>query len=290
MGKRLSVAAKIVFRTIATFQRNQGSLMAAGLAYFMLISASPLLVLAIAIVGSILGRDTAQQAVRVKFAEILGPDAAEAASLLVRDVNLFSGSFTASVIAIVVLIYGSTRTFAALQRSFDIIWEIPQSKTISRGILRLVRSRLLAFLMVVFLGLVMLAATFVETLGPSTVALLQKFSRIDASFGSAVSGLLILLLRTAALAAIYRTLPTWRISWKDTWPGALMAVVLLSFGHNLIGFYVATSGIRSAFGAAGALIVMLISFYFVALVVLLGAQFSKIWAQHRAGSQPLDSA
>ena len=54
MKERIAAAGRIAFDTLAGFHKNQGSLMAAGLAYYLLISASPLLVIAGAVVSAIL--------------------------------------------------------------------------------------------------------------------------------------------------------------------------------------------------------------------------------------------
>ena len=53
--------------------------------------------------------------------------------------------------------------------------------------------------------------------------------------------------------------------------------------------YVAHSGVHSAYGAAGSIIVLLFAFYYAAIVVLLGAQFAKVYATERRDQQSLNS-
>ena len=110
--------------------------MAAGLAYYLLVSASPLLVVAVAVVSAILGYREAQEYVRDRIEATIGPDAAASASELLQDVELFSGGLTATLIALAVLFYGSTRAFAALQGSFDVIWDCQPSTTRALGLCR----------------------------------------------------------------------------------------------------------------------------------------------------------
>jgi membrane protein len=281
LTERIAAAGRITINTIAGFQKNQGSLMAAGLAYYLLISASPLLVIAVAVASAILGYEQAQLAARERIVAVVGPDAGASASELLQDVELFSGGIIASLIALAVLFYGSTRAFAALQGSLDVIWECQPSTTIRKGILLVVRSRLIAFLMVVAVGVLMLTTLAIQTAGASIETLLDRYTSVDPEFSSIGNSIALFVVRGLCLAVVYRALPSRKIAWRDVWPAALLSMVLLSFGHALIRTYVAYSGARSAYTAAGSVIVLLFSFYFASFVVLLGAQFAKACADHR---------
>lgn len=283
----LRLAGRLTLRAVAEFQDKRCSMLAAGLAYYALISASPLLIVAVAVAGSILGRDAAQQALLDRVGAMFGADAAEAVSQLMNDTSLFSGSATASLIAAAVLFFGATRTFAALQGSFDVIWEVPKSTSMRMGIIHILRSRLLAFVMVLSIGIVMLAAMMLETLGSTLEMLLERNTRFDPNLGSTANEVVSILVRATCLAAIYRGLPARTIAWRDVWLAGLLSAILLSFGHTLVGLYVAHSGVQSAYGAAGSIIVLLFAFYYAAFVVLLGAQFAKVYATERRNQHSL---
>ena len=284
MTERIAAVGRIVLATAAGFQRNQGSLMAAGLAYFLLVSASPLLVVAVAVVSVILGYREAHEYVRDRIEATIGPDAAASASELLQDVELFSGGLTATLIALAVLFYGSTRAFAALQGSFDVIWDCQPSTTLRRSILWVVRSRLVAFVMVVAVGVVALTTFAIETAGSQAQTLLERYMPMATGFGSIGNGIALFLVRALCLALVYRLLPSRKIAWRDVWPAALLSLVLLSSGHTLIRAYVAYGGVRSAYAAAGSFIVLLFLFYFAAFVVLLGAQFARACSDYRLGT------
>jgi membrane protein len=93
---------------------------------------------------------------------------------------------------------------------------------------------------------------------------------------------------TVLFALIYRFLPRIAISWGDVWMGALVTSLLFSFGKFLIGLYVGKSGVESSYGAAGALVVLLVWVYYSSQIFLLGAEFTKVYAQHH-GSQKKSS-
>jgi len=68
------------------------------------------------------------------------------------------------------------------------------------------------------------------------------------------------------------------IAWKDVWIGATATALLFTAGKFLIGLYLGTSGVTSAYGAASSLVIILIWVYYSAQIFLLGAEFTQIYA------------
>ncbi|MFX4558825.1 YhjD/YihY/BrkB family envelope integrity protein, partial [Acinetobacter baumannii] len=59
---------------------------------------------------------------------------------------------------------------------------------------------------------------------------------------------------TGLFAMIYRILPDTRIRLSDVWLGAAVNAFLFAVGKFLIGFYIATSGVVTVYGAAGSFV------------------------------------
>src|ERR1043166_10239637 len=82
-------------------------------------------------------------------------------------------------------------------------------------------------------------------------------------------------------------LPDAAIAWKDVIVGSLVATVLFGAGKYAIALYIGNSNVASSFGAAGALIVLLLWIFYSAQIFLLGAEFTRAWAQvwgsHKVG-------
>jgi membrane protein len=91
---------------------------------------------------------------------------------------------------------------------------------------------------------------------------------------------------TLLFAMIYRFLPDVRLKWRDVWTGALITAVLFSIGKFLIGLYLGRSSIASSYGAAGSIVVLLVWVYYSAQVILLGAEFTRVYAEYREGRAP----
>ena len=67
--------------------------------------------------------------------------------------------------------------------------------------------------------------------------------------------------------------------------GAIVTAVLFTIGKSLISWYIGSSAVASSFGAAGALIVLLLWVYYSAQIFLLGAEFTKVYANQHGSKQ-----
>jgi membrane protein len=94
-----------------------------------------------------------------------------------------------------------------------------------------------------------------------------------------ISGALI----AGLFAAMFKILPDALITWRDVAIGALATMLLFEGGKYAIALYVGQSDIASSYGAAGALIVLLVWIYYSAQIFLLGAEFTRAFAK-RFGS------
>ena len=125
-----------------------------------------------------------------------------------------------------------------------------------------------------------------------TVSLIQSAG--IAAFGQYIGGLLpaqeIILhlvdftisvgITTAMFAAIYRVLPNAAIEWRDVWIGAAVTAVLFYLGKLVLGIYIGRSAIASSYGAAGAILVLLLWVYYSGLIFYFGAEFTKVFADN----------
>jgi membrane protein len=87
-----------------------------------------------------------------------------------------------------------------------------------------------------------------------------------------------LAITTALFAMIFKLMPSAHIAWRDVWIGAGVTAVLFEVGKFLIGLYLGKSSFAQTFAAAGSLVVVLAWVYYAACIFLLGAEFTKAYA------------
>lgn len=96
---------------------------------------------------------------------------------------------------------------------------------------------------------------------------------------------------TLLFAMIFRLLPDVKIAWRDVWMGAAITAALFSIGKFLLGWYLGRAGVTSGFGAARSLVVVLLWVYYSSLIMLFGAEFTRVYAEEfGSGIRPAENA
>jgi membrane protein len=267
--------------TVEGFIEDDGLSRGASIAYYTLFSIAPVLLVVVAIAGLVFGRDAAEGAIVTQLSTLMGRQTAEALQAMVESAAKPREGLLATITGVVVLIVATTGVFGEVQAGLNNIWKAAPSK--SSTLSRLLRARLTS------IGLVVTAG-FLLTVSLATSAALASVSTyLKYVFPAAgtplkvvdvvLSGLLI----AGLFAAMFKVLPDTPIAWRDVGLGAVVTTILFESGKYAIAFYVGTSNVASSYGAAGALIVLLVWIYYSAQIFLLGAEFTRAFAK-RYGS------
>jgi membrane protein len=95
-----------------------------------------------------------------------------------------------------------------------------------------------------------------------------------------INQLLTLVVITIIFGVIFRVLPDAKIQWKDVLAGAFVTAILFMLGKFAISLYIAKTEVGSTYGAAGALVIVILWTYYSSLILYLGAEFTKSYALH----------
>jgi membrane protein len=288
----LKTVYELLRDTFREFSKDKCPTLGAALAFYVMLSLAPLLMVVIGIAGLAFGDDAARGQVVNQFKDLVGEQGAETVQGMLAASQSKTGGVLSTVIGLVVLLVGATGVFAQLQESLDTVWNVPERKTAGLGIWGMVKDRLLSFSMVFGLAFLLLVSL---VLGAVLAGLKEwlKAHLGDAAFGlGTLNFLLSLTLSTVLFALIYKVLPHARISWRSVWVGALATAGLFNLGKYLIGVYMGQAAVGSSFGAAGSLVVLLVWVYYSTQLLLLGAEFTQVYATRfgsglrYAGSSP----
>jgi membrane protein len=267
------------------FNEDKAQRLAASIAYSTIFSLSPLFVLLIALVGAILnfhgtgGQGDAENTLLDNVRKSAGPSAANTVRQLIEaSFNKPRQGLIAQVLAWIFFVIGAGGLFASLQDALNAIWHVENARGGWRFVLR---SRVATFGMIVVVGF-LLVVTFVANAVIAFVTA-HYLSRIPFAANPTLISLIDQLVSVGVIAAIFATLfkilPDVRIAWRDVWFGAVVTAVLFVVGQVLISLYIAYGGVASAYGAAGSILVALIWIYYSALILLFGAEFTKVHAK-----------
>lgn len=247
----------------------------ASIAYFTLFSVAPTLLVVIAVAGLVFGHEAAQGAVVSQLGGLMGRETAEALQAMIRGAsNRMSGTW-ATGIGVVGILLATTGVFGEMQSSLNAVWKAePHRSTLSR----LVRARIASLGLVIAFGFVLMVSLAVSAALTALMTFLHGIFPVLELGLAVVDFMLSIVMISALFATMYKVLPDTPIAWRDVVVGAVCATLLFTVGKYLIALYIGQSNIASSFGAAGALIVLLLWIFYSAQIFLLGAEFTQAWA------------
>jgi membrane protein len=268
---------RLAVQSVKSWSNDYAPSMGAAISYYTVFSLAPLLVIVIAIAGAAFGREAVQGLISDQLSGLMGPRGAEMVEGLVASASDTDRGRIAGLISFFVLLVGATTVFAELQSALDRIWKVPEAKKPS-GIFGLLRARLLSFGLILGVAFLLMVSLVVSAtlaaFGTWAGGLMPGWETVLQVLNLAVSlGIL-----TVLFAMIFKLMPSTAVGWRDVWVGAVVTAVLFEVGKLLIGLYIGKSGMTESFEAAGALVILLAWVYYAAQIFLLGAEFTKAYA------------
>jgi YihY family inner membrane protein len=251
-------------------------------AYNLLLSTFPLALLALFIAGQVLQSERLELSVLEDLRELF-PTATD--TTLTRSLDRVrdaSGAF--GLIALVTSVWIGSSFWGALDTAFCRIYHVR-----CRGWLEQKRFSIVMLVVV----LLFMAAT----VAVPTIQSLLRSSAEDLPFGlSGVDGLIYalaliagLLLLFGILCVIYWSVPNRSVPWRAIWPGAAFATIAIGIVDYAFPFYLANVNSIARFGTTFVFVlIVLIWFYALALLVLIGATVNAMrFELHETGEVAL---
>lgn len=255
--------------------------MSAALAYYTVFSIAPTLILVISLAAIFYGREAIEGSIYSEIKSFVGSDAALQIQSLIKSATISGRSNVfASGASIVALVLGATSVFGEIQDSINYIWALKAKP--KRGWLKILLNRLLSFSIIVSLSFILLASLIVSTVLDVLVGrLIQLFPGVKIYLAYGANLFITLFVITILFGIIFKVLPDAKIKWRDVLTGAITTAVLFMFGKFAISFYLGTRNIGNTYGAAGSIILILLWVYYSAIILYVGAAFTKNYAHYK---------
>jgi membrane protein len=240
--------------------------LAAAISYFALFSIAPLIVVIVEIGGFVLA---GHARIRAEIFGLLAHDGSPAVAAVVRQLvdSAFANrgsSLLSQTVGWTMFVAGALNFFGSLQDALNVIWDVEPAA--HAGLAAMVRARALSFGLILGLSLLVLVLLAVDSIAGVRPQ--------GAAAGYAGAFLVEFLL----FAAIFKVLPDAPTAWSEVWAGAAISALLFGAGQAVLGWYLARPALSSAYGAFGSIVVLLLWIDYSALIVLLGAQVTRVLA------------
>jgi membrane protein len=192
-------------------------------------------------------------------------------SLLANSTDPAAGT-TATLVGIVVLVATASGVFGEMQTALNTIWNV---RTSDQPFYSLIRTRAASLGLVAALGFLMIVSLAASTALSAIGHYLSEAFPLAQLLLATLNTLVSLALFTLLFGAIYSVLPEAPIAWHDVATGGFVTAAFFTAGKSLIGWHLGRAAPSSGYGAAGALIVLLLWTYYSSQIFLFGAEITK---------------
>lgn len=237
------------------------------LAYSLLTALLPIAIALLAILGFVLGGNPDLHKMVIDSITGLFPGSQQIRDAADAQITKFtSQAAILAIISIILAFFGGSRLFLGLEGFLDIVYRVRPRPFIQQN--------LMAFgMMLLFIILVPLMVF--ASLIPSTVfGVLQNVPIIKYAPGLGIAGGILsgLLSGFLLFLTIFVVVPNQRISFKNSWCGALVSAILLEFFIGFVFPFYTANFLGGYTGQILFAVVILLFLYYFALILLLGAE------------------
>jgi len=258
--------------SVARFTDEDAPTQSAALAYFMVFSLPPMLLVILWIADGFQKEVAVSKAVFAEIGALVGEEGARQLMVTMERLETQEPTWWATALGIGALLFTATTVFITLQNALNRIFGAKAAKTSGLGIWKLLRDRFVSFAMLITISLILTVSLVMDAL----IAALGRFlgqwigdlSAIVVAFDSVLLDLGAI---TVLFALVFRYLPEVTLKWRDVWFGALLTAGLFVGGKNVIAFVIGNSEVADLYDVAGSLLVLMLWVYYASAIVLFGA-------------------
>lgn len=262
-------------RVVQEMGHDDATHMAAGVAYYAILSLFPLVLGLIFIFSLILESETVEREMLLFFQTYL-PGTED---ILMDNVGSVKGVRSVlGVVGIIGLFWSASALFGAISRAVDRAWDVHEDRPFY-----IAKVRHLAMAMTVgILFLLSLGATSsIQFAGGLD---LDRFHFLEETLAGLLARLLPFIFTLAIFLMIYKHVPNTTTQWRYIWPGALLAALCFEVGKTAFLFYLDNfANYARVYGSLGAVISLLVWTYISSFILILGAEFCSEHERMRKG-------
>jgi membrane protein len=262
------------------FGADKAGTLSAAFAYIAIFSIGPLLLVLISIVGFVYGEKAASGQLFAQLSDIVGADAAKSIQNAIAHTHNNGGGILAFIIGLLGTLLAAIGLSNNLQNSFDIIFNaVPNPKS---NIKRTIYTKIKNITLLAGTGLVVIVSVVISTLVASLGNKLHETYNIPSLAIEFLNTGVSLIIFIAVLYLIYKFMPDVFIPNKIVLTASAVVAILFLVGKVLLAIIIGKNATASAYGTAASIIILLLWFYYIAQILLLGAEGIKVYGDNHA--------
>lgn len=269
----------ILKNTVKGFLDEPALKFSASLAYYTVFSIGPILVLIISLAGVFFGEDAIQGKVFAELKGLIGSNGAMQVQSIIKNLSLSGKSNMALILSAITLLIGATTVFGDIQNSINNIWHVRPK--VKKEWLKVLKDRLLSSSLVIGLGFLLIVTLIVNGIVLALTARLQLHISVGSlELFSIINFAITFGVLYLMFCVVFKVLPDVTIKWSTVRSGALFTTILFIIGHYLIDLYIGSSDTEGTYGAASAIIIILLWVYYTSAILYFGAVYTREYAAY----------
>lgn len=259
--------------------KDYGSVHAAALGYYILLSIFPLAILVAIIITRIMGPAAFSGDFEGMFSAIIGPQFSHLLGQLIAGSYESAKNNVWTFLNILVLIYSSSYMFYQARISLDALWKLTPKPGVTNSLLATAKTYTFAYVIAFLVGISFLFLLFMNTLWNLISNLVaNRFNFYLTTIDPVLDAVASPLIYTLIFLVAFRFIPQAKTRMVDLFPGAVLTAFLYWGGNYIYAFYLNYSTVSTFYGVAGTLVFFLFWVYYSAMIFFYGAKFSRIYA------------
>jgi len=277
VGKRARFAYELLSASVREHGAVRANRMAAAIAYRAFFSLAPLLIVAVGVLGVILGSDSAARAEILAAVErTAGAEAGDAVEVLL--VSMVDSADTAAVVGGALLLWAASSLFSQVQRDLNDIFRVPRGRRV--GVVAAVRKRAIGLGWALGLGLALAAVWLVNLLWRFLGGLFpDDLAQLHSLIGYLTPVASVILL-PAIFGLSLQTMTATRVRWKAIRFGAVATTAVFLLAAHGVGLYFAWDEDTAALTVVGSVLIVALMAYVLAGAFLFGAVMTKVYGDY----------
>jgi len=153
----------LLAESFTNWSRHKAPRLGAALAFYTLLSITPMLLVVVAVGGLAFGQKAAQSEIIAQIQDVIGPQGAQAIQALLEGTHKTTHGIAATLLGLITLLFGASGVLIELRDALNTIWEVPTPETTTlQSILTFFKERLFSFALVLAIGFILLVSLAVN--------------------------------------------------------------------------------------------------------------------------------
>ena len=268
----LARTGRVLWASAGAWSGHHCARLGAAISFYTTFSLAPVLAVAIALAAFFFGEPGARSQFVNQIADLIGPEAAQTAEAALLSASFADIGLLASAAALATVLFGASGVMIELRDALNRIFDAPES---TESVWQIIKHRLLGLSLLLSVGFLLLVSLVVNAVLAAMFGWISPRAQWVAAFVGGLDFVASVALTSVFFGLLMRWLPSRHPRRRPILIASTLGALLFAIGKIAIGVYLGKTGVGSAYGAAGSIVVIMVWVYYSAQIFLYAAEVAR---------------